>query len=458
MPAILILACLTGFYLVFNFSILPFFSTTDGHIYIYMSTLIEDGSVLYRDIFHTNMPLVPYIALIYRYLTFGNLHLFYAMSHIETAITAWAVFFVIKKLLPDDKHNIAASLGAVVFLYSLSVFSTSSHWSGVTLPVMMTVLSYLAYLSKRLSLSGALMALAVLAKAYTAPLALALTLDALIRYRLASWRLVISAAATTLIVMLPTIVYALPQFFEQTFGYSLSRGASNDRMAMWRFMMVHDWLGFFMAATSIIWIRRSIYIALGGLLTLLFLISYQDIFVLYFTTLMPIAGVCAAFAYDRLRGYFPERVITTAFVVLVSVSCFLNITHYAPYSHTAGRYDKEQLLQVIEEQNPDYLYGEGNLIHGLSYLTGVPVINDMADTYFNLFREGVYSRKEVTDDILSKRTLVLSYGVDRPGLRVPIQDEIFEGVRIYESCTLVESFPVKTGKTENLINFYRCYE
>lgn len=151
---------------------------SDSNIYFYNGYQILHGQLLYKDIFFTNFPIIPYISAVYFLLLNGNLKLYYVTPLIETLITASFIFYIVQS---KTKQLLVSTVSAAVYLFSFIILSTSDHQTGVFLASLFSVASFLAFDRKRFCLAGILSALFILTKAYFIPLALTYTVYLLIK-------------------------------------------------------------------------------------------------------------------------------------------------------------------------------------------------------------------------------------------------------------------------------------
>lgn len=140
---------------------------SDTNIYFYTGYALLQGKVLYRDIFFTNFPLLPYASSLYYLLTFKQLSLFYFTAAIEAAITGFLLYQIVLK---QTKQQLLATLSAAMYLFSFLLLATSEHQTGVFLASVFAVTSYYFFTEKRFLLTGIFIALALLTKAYFLPI------------------------------------------------------------------------------------------------------------------------------------------------------------------------------------------------------------------------------------------------------------------------------------------------
>src|SRR3989338_5346813 len=122
---------------------------SDTNIYFYTGYQLLQGKVLYRDIFFTNFPLLPYISSLYFLLTAGNLPLFFFTASIEAIFVGFMIYIIVLK---ENNSKLLALLASSVYLYSFIVLTTSNHQTGVFIASLFAVLSYLFFIKQKLFL------------------------------------------------------------------------------------------------------------------------------------------------------------------------------------------------------------------------------------------------------------------------------------------------------------------
>jgi hypothetical protein len=153
---------------------------TDVNNYIYIAKLMSEGKLLYKDIFLDNFPLAAYIGFFYRTITFGDMHLFRLTGTIEAlALTGILYHYEWKK----SKSMWIGLFVALTFCSSVLFMRTAFDQSGLFTSLLFFISGFIFWEKKRFTLSGVLIALAVLTKAYMFPLGLALFVSTIILHR-----------------------------------------------------------------------------------------------------------------------------------------------------------------------------------------------------------------------------------------------------------------------------------
>ncbi len=216
------------FFLI-QLDISKYFVFTDSNVYLYYADQISKGATLYKDLYMTNFPLVPYVSVLYKYITFGSLHGYYMTGCIEALLSAAILFLCLKK---THKNNFFGFIGAIFYLSTFLVFSSANHQNGILFAVLLFNIAYLCFLYKRYILTGIFLGLALSAKAYMPPIIAGFLVFVFIKERRLTLPLLTGMTGAIAIIFLPTVLYAYNDFVSQVFGYSLTRPAGFDKWNM----------------------------------------------------------------------------------------------------------------------------------------------------------------------------------------------------------------------------------
>lgn len=428
---------------------------SDTNIYFYTGYKLLHGQILYKDIFFTNFPLLPYLSAFYYLLTGGKLSLFFLTPMIEVSATS----FVIYKIIKAKNSPPLALISSFLYLFSFIVLSTSDHQTGVFFASFASVLSYYFYLNKRFVLSGIFVALALLTKAYFLPILLTY-LAVFVSGK--EWRSLFNflkgAAVAGFIIMLPTLLFAFPDFVKQVFEYSLTRSQGIGKSGIIWFFITHDFTLFVLLLFSLLSIKKDKFLGLLSLFGIVFLVFYQDVYYLYLNFLVPFLVLSFANFYRTMKTNFDlqKAIIPTVLFPLVLYSIASYITGFRNLQKLNNF---SEIVETIKKENPKALYGVNDIAPALSYATQVPLLNGVIDTNANIYRKGILDARKMTRDAIGQKALIITHGLDYPqqGVTELVTDEIFDAEAVKKSCKLVGSFPVQTEGPENRLNLMRCY-
>jgi len=478
---------------------------SDTNIYFYTGYSLLQGKVLYKDIFFTNFPLLPYVSSLYYLLTFKQLPLFYFTAAIEAAVTGFLLYQI---ALKQTKQVLLAAVNTAIYLFSFIILATSEHQTGVFLASLFAVASYYFYLEKKFLLTGIFISLALLTKAYFLPIFIAYIVMFFLGFKRGgesekksrhpgvplsgtigsqarhsglpagrhglsriSWDSIASLqndklrevilfligfSLTIFIILLPSLFFAPNEFIKDVFQYSLTRSQGVDKTNILWFFITHDLLLFLTLIYSMIMVRKHLFFGLVSISGVIFFFLYQDIYYLYLNFLIPF--LCLAFAnfYQDIekRLSLQRMVLPTIIFIFLTVNFFVYLSGYRNLQKFENL---DVLVQTIKQINPPSLYGINSLTPVLAYLSNKPLLNDIVDTNPNIYRKGFLNASTLTKQAIDEKSLFVVEGLSYPemGVQQDITGEIFD-VNQMKNCRVVQSIPIKTEGAQNRINLVSC--
>lgn len=438
-----------------NFSVL----LSDTNIYFYTAYKLLQGQILYKDIFFTNFPLFPYISSIYFFITQGNINLFYLTSTFEVIIISILIYLI---TLNKTKNYLISLISVILYLFSFIVLTTSKHQTGVFIASIFAVLSFLFFEKKSFFASGVFSALMILTKAYFLPVLLSLFVYKLINSNKKEFKSVIYFIVGFLIIfsiiLIPYLIMAPNDFFNDVFKYSLTRSAGVSKMNILWFFITKDLLLFVLFIFNLINIRKNLFFGLLSFFTILFFIFYKDLYYLYFNFLIPF--LCLSLIdfskYLTTKLKLQQLVIPT---IISLFSIFNLITYFVSFQNLGKIENLDLINKTISKEKPQYLYGINDLTPALAFLNNVQLLNGIIDTNENIFRKGFLDKNELTKKALSQKTIIIAHGANYSYLNIKedLLDEIFNKEEVKKSCKILNSFPIVAEGFTNRINLFKCY-
>ncbi len=426
----------------------------DGSGFIYVAKRLDEGAILYKDVFITNTPLMPYLSWLYKTILFGNYSLFYLTSFVEISITGFIIFFIAKKLHNND---LTAFITSLIYLLSFTILSNCFP-TGITTVNMLLVLSYLLYLHKKYFWTGVVLSLMVGVKAYSIPF----VIGYIVTVFKEDWKkLLVSGlgfVATAFVYMLPTIIFAFPYFLSQTFGYGLVRGTTLNLFIPFYYFVTRDFLIIALGIFAIASFKKRPYPAFGLLSFLLFFLLFRDKHFLYYSLFPPFSALAYGDLLNFLKRFASERTIQVIALVIVCGIGLINIPGTIMRAYTTlPMNNTNELLKILEKEKPDYLYGVTMGVQGISYASGIPMIDNIADNNELLFQSGKLDRIAITKKILSNRTIVFMPAKQDPGLPRAYAVGIIDLDPVLKNCTIIHSQPF-FWPPANELHLMKCYK
>ena len=429
---------------------------SDTNIYFYTGYQILQGKILYKDIFFTNFPLLPYLSSLYYLLTAGNLKLFFLTATIEVSVIAFLIYFMVYK---KHKDAFLALTSSALYLFSFIILSTSDHQTGVFFASIVSVLSYYFYINKRYVLTGVFIALALLTKVYFIPILLAYLAIFIWEKKIKNlqWFL-IGGVIASLLILLPTLIFAFPDFIKDVFEYSLTRSQGIEKSSIVWFFITHDFPLFALLIFSLVTINKNKFLGLLSIFGIFFFLIYQDIYYLYLNFLIPFLCLSLPEFYKSIQQNFSlqKAIIPT---ILIPFLIYNFVVYNSQFRNLQKLNNYSEIVSAVKKENPDVLYGVNDITPVLSYSTGIPLMNNIIDTNPNIYRKRILDSKKLTTEAIKQKAVIVTHGVDYPeaGAKEEVVNEIFDKLLVKKSCKLVKSFPVQTEGVENRLNLLRCY-
>ncbi len=425
---------------------------SDSNIYFYTAKEILEGKLLYKDIFFTNLPIVPYVASLYFLISKGNLLFYFATAFAEATVCAVLLYKIIQK----SHTKKYAVMGVLTFLFSFIVLSTSQHQTGVFLTCLFILLSYFFYQKKRFVIVGIFVGLAILTKAYSLPLLASYTILLLMQNRNALLKFLLGFSATTTTILLPSLIFAFPDFYQDIFAYSLNRPQGLSKTTMFWFAIKHDPVITATLLCNIIWIKKRLFFGIFSLFSALFFLLYQDVYYLYLVVMIPILIVSIPSIIEDLISHFSvnKHVISTILVC----SAFINIVVFFSGYQNLQNLNINEMTSTILRHNPPLLYGVNGITPAIALSSKKPLLNNAIDTNANIFNKGYLNANKMTDDLIKNHGLFITEGIYYPelGIDQPIYTTISDQEKIKKYCKNVSSFPFRSEGGSNIINFFQC--
>ena len=427
---------------------------SDTNIYFLTGKELLSGKILYKDIFFTNFPLIPYIASLYFLVSGGNLLFYYFTAILEITVTSGIIYYLAFK---ESSSRLTSTTTLFLYLFSFMILSTSSHQSGVFLAALFGVSSYFFFIKKKYYLVGILTALALLTKAYSLPLFLSYILFFIFNNRKALLSFFIGGGITSALVLLPSLILASHSFFLDVFAYSLTRSEGVSKTNIIYFLIMHDFLFVSLLLLCIvILIKKKSFFGFFAVLSLIFFYMYKDVYYLYLNVTLPL--IILSFPIFLKELY--ERVSLNRFMIPTIVLIF---TLYNFFSYFNGFDDLQiipatQIVDILTTNNISSLYGVNGITPAISYQSKIPLLNGIIDTNDNIFKKGYLNARDLTQDAIRNHSGVITTGAWYPEINVKqdIMTNIVDKQLLTKDCHLLQRFPFHSEGVINSINVFAC--
>jgi len=344
-----------------------------------------------------------------------------------------------------------------LYMFSNLVLVTSDHQTGVFTASIFTLLAYFFLERKNFITSGSLVGLSLLTKAYFLPIVISFIIYLIfVKKNYRHFFLFLAGFIIfSIIVLMPFIILAQKEFITDVF-YSVTREgiAKPDVIA---YFIGYDFILFSILVFNLFNSKKNIFFALMSFTSIFFIIFYQGLYNVYLNFVIPFLAI----SFYNLSNFLTSRspTLKIALPIILLFIIVINITLYA--RHFSNNYKVEgidSIIELIKKENPKYLYGTTDITPALSYLSDVPLLDNIIDTNPNIFRKGLLDSKKLTQKAVDLRTIVIVRGPDdKLGIaNLPI-NEVFDKNLLKKHCNALSGFPINTKSNVNSIILLKCY-
>lgn len=301
------------------------------------------------------------------------------------------------------------------------------------------------------------MGLAIMTKAYFLPIFLALSVVIFLEDKKRSLLYFVTFALCTFLVLLPFLIFAPNEIYNNIFEYSLTRAQGVSKLAVVQFFAIHDVILLILFFYSIIRIKKDLFFGLLSILGLVFVLLYKDVYYLYLNFIVPF--LCLGL--PKLSKEIEEKFDLPKSVIPMIVFCvlILNVLIYLSSYQTLQKIENiEEITDALGSLENKYIYGTNDIAPALAYLSNKEMVSGIIDTNENIFMKGFLNGRELTREAVGEGALIVSHGMYYPQYNIdyPILGEMFDPDLITKSCERKISFPVRMEGQENRVVVFSC--
>lgn len=426
---------------------------SDTNIYFLTGKELLSGKILYKDVFFTNFPVIPYVASLYYLLSGGNLLFYYFTAVLEVTVTSGFIYYL---ALKESSSKVIATTTLSLYIFSFMILATSSHQSGVFLAALFGVISYFFFTKKNYYLVGIFTALALLTKAYSLPLLASYLLVYILYDRKALIKFIVGGSITAGIILLPSLILSPYHLFQDVFAYSLTRSEGLSKTGIIYFLIQHDFIFVTLLFSSLFLFKRKPFFGFFATLSTLFFFLYKDVYFLYLNVTLPIVIL----SYPSVLKMLKERITLNRFMVPTVVVVFI-LYNFISYFNGYNRLQIipiDQIVQTLKDNKSTSIYGVNGIAPALSYNSSIPLLNGVVDTNDNIFKKGYLNATSLTKDAIKKHSSIVTIGAWYPeaGIKEDLLTETIDKKLLHENCHLIKRFPFQSEGIINSINVFSC--
>lgn len=426
---------------------------SDTNIYFYTAKELLSGKILYKDIFFTNFPLIPYAAAFYYIVSGGNLLFYYFTATIEVILTGGVLYWF---SYYQSSSRLSATLTSALYLFSFMILSTSDHQTGVFLAALFSLSSYILFQKKKYFFVGACVALALLTKAYSLPLLITYLVVIFLQNRKQLSTFIYGAVSAGGLILLPSLLFARQELWRDVFMYSLTRSQGIQKNEIFWFLLNHDFIFVLLLISSLFLFRKQLFLSVFSLLSILFFLLYKDVYYLYFNVTLPFLCLSLLPFIDELKKHVSLNRFLFPTIGLVFITYNL-LTYFSGYDNLQ-RLPIENMLKTIVAEKPSYLYGVNGITPALAYLSKTPLLNNLVDTNDNIFRKGYLRADTLTRDAIHSHALVITTGAWYPEAQIKEDSltDVVDKSLLQKHCSVSNRFLFHSEGIVNSVSFFRC--
>ncbi len=385
--ALLVLVLAIILFTAIEFRGLFHYDNSDENLYFYMSSLVSDGKLPYRDFFYAHPPLeLAFGAVVFKLLGF-SLFMLKLLPLTATIISALMVYLVAKRNFGEQ----AAVLAAAFFLSSYTIMLEATYFLGLNIAVMFLMLGFY-FMNRKPLFAGIFFGLAGMTRILALIPAAVLIGFLLLKNFKAFTRTVIGFAAVFGTANLALLLLS-PNFVVSVYKFHLLKPAVEGRTAelFLSFITTNALLIGAAAIAFLAWNKKLLLFAGCAAAYLIALTQLSKIFSFYFVAAVPFLAIIAGANIDALLkkvNYQKLAVIAVAAVFIISMAYTANRLWSFDFANFETA--KEMAGFVRENSQPnDTIFGDVTSASLVALFSGRKLANNIADTNELVYLSGV---------------------------------------------------------------------
>ncbi len=440
-------------------SIEPRFS--DGNIYLYLGKVVSQGQLLYKDIFYTSPPLLPFIVATWGGVIGFSWKAFALLPIFLTLIEAIFIYLISKKYA----SSVISLLSVTLYLFSFMVLATTDFASDIhfTLPLLLAG-TYL-FSKNKIVPSALLIAIATGIKLYAAIWFIPLLIVLLFKKQ---FRQAVYFTLTVLITIffINGIGYLIGHqtYLQDAFFLQFHKYEAIDKWKIILFLLKHDFILILTASLLLVLNIKKPTKLLVALLSslLLFYAIFPDLYYLYFKMLIAVlvTGI-AIWSSTLIKRYKKELIYQilftiTFFAILSSVIYYVTTQHDSSVIHPFNK-----IAKYITDNPPsdNVLYGDYEFTVLLANETGMHIFQNRIDNNPKFFVSGIFSYDKLERELKENHVqMILTKGYTINGSKTLRGgwEQVASTSFLETNCSIEKAFLNTESKLNEYILIWRC--
>lgn len=444
-----LLVVLIVFFVAIEFRGLFQYDVGDEWIYFYMSDLVSEGNLPYRDFFFAHPPLQLYLTAFIFLISGFHVMALKLIPFIATLVSGLFLFFLMKK---TTNSSAAAFLTATLFFLSYNTLLEATYSLGINETTMFVVLAlYFLFASSfryHELASGICFGFAGITGLYSLVPFLVVSMYLLFLKR-QQFLMLISGFFLIFgtVNLIFFIVGGIP-YISQVYIYHLLKPKEESNTLILLASMVK--MNVFLIGSALLSLftrarKQFLLIWLVVLAYLFFLLMLNRIFAFYFVLLFPFLAILGGFGltclFTHLYNYQQlPRWIFYVIVAILSVFFLWNLSADALYLNRVDftSFDSlEEMVTFIQgtTDSGDTIFGDDSTVPLLAILANRSIALHEVDTNDMRFRSGLTSISELIERL---HATGVRYIIIRPYRGIGMSNELFAFLQ--EQCSLVKEY------------------
>jgi hypothetical protein len=269
-------------------------------------------------------------------------------------------------------------------------------------------------------------------------------------------KFVLGLAATSIVILLPTILFSFQDFFKDIILYSLIRPQGVSKALIFNALLTREFLLFALGITSIFFFNKYRFFAVLHLFVALLFLFYKDFYFYYLNIAAPFTCIFIGLLYYNLqKAWNIQKMVIPSLLVIIM---FINFVQYLNTTRNQRIEQYTQIVNAVKHLHPPVLYDPNDINPLLSYETGIPLLDGIVDTNPTIYKKGLLNSTILTKRAVAQHALIIGHGVYYPqfGIDQNMIDDIFDMNILAKNCKIIANIPVRTEGYDNRLQFVTC--
>ncbi len=385
--AVLFLIAILALFIAVESAGLDHYDNSDENVYFYMSHLVSQGNLPYRDFFYAHPPLELLFGSAV-FAAFGFNLLLLKLIPLVSMVVAGILVFLIAR---DHFGDFPAVLSAAFFFTAYRIIAESTYFMGLNIALMFLLLGFF-FMYKRPYLAGFFFAIAGLTRLLVLVPVAILAVFLLLKNPKNFFKMSISFAAIFVVANIILLLFS-PNYLVSVYKFHLLKPMieGNSFSLLLDFVIQNILLVGFSALLFVKWNRRLLLFAVVSASYILFLAQLSRIFNFYFIVAIPFLAIIAGVNLDSLLRKANYQKLAIAGVAVIFLLAFaFSASRLLSFDFKNFEAGKEMAQYVKDNSNAnDVVFGDVGAVPLVALMSGRRIMGNLADTNELVYLSGV---------------------------------------------------------------------